>query len=107
MRHHSVILIGTLGEGLDTGSYNYIKGCTGVREFGYTVPNIVMKKYTAICSWACSWGCNHACSCLHTSTVMEQYTATCSRACSRSCSHLHKYKQLQAQLQAQLQITFI
>ena len=58
--------------------------------------SIVMKKYTAICSWACSWGCSHACSHLHTSTVMEQYTATCSRACSwaysHSCTHLHKYK---------------
>ena len=68
---------------------------------------IVMKKYTAICSWACSWGCSHACSCLHTSTVMEQHTATCSWACSHSCSHLHKHKWLQAQLQPQLQITFI
>ena len=29
----------TSGEGLDTESYNYIKGCTWVREFGYTVPN--------------------------------------------------------------------
>ena len=29
------------GEGLDTGSYNYIKGCTWVREFGYMVPNIL------------------------------------------------------------------
>ena len=28
MHSHPVILIGTLGEGLDTGSYNYIKGCT-------------------------------------------------------------------------------
>ena len=64
---------------------------------------IVMKKYTAICSWACSLGCSHACSHLHTSTVMEQHTATCSQACSR----LHKYKWLQVQLQPQLQITFI
>ena len=36
---HPVILVGTSGEGLDMGSYNYIKGCTWVREFRYMVPN--------------------------------------------------------------------
>ena len=35
-----VILVGTLGESLRMGSCNYIKGCTLVREFGYTVPNM-------------------------------------------------------------------
>ena len=36
---HPVILVGTSGEGLDMESYNYIKGCTWVREFRYTVPH--------------------------------------------------------------------